>query len=323
MYNEAISVDKKRSWTKKDSTPDGLSLAQDLMQPNPVFLRTDSTIQHAMEAFRKQGVSSLLAVCENPLDGSLRLSGRICIKEVFRQLFPSLLQKDIVRLNQVLHKSIDKILIQPQQTVNPLSDIKEILSVMLQEFPHAAGVEQDGKLVGQIYPTDLLGLFKPIDNIDDLWAQLIGPGVSMTITVSMAMARHVLCLWPKDEISKAVGVFMAAATLNIPILDEKGHLERIVSQMDVLEYILELFDSKGLKIFDKKGLILDRNIGSLAKKAFMTIPDNDSLANAVKKMIEKNNFCLSVTDTRQRFCGLLSLMEILGCLCHHRIEQPD
>jgi CBS-domain-containing membrane protein len=116
---------------------------------------------------------------------------------------------------------------------------------------------------------------------------------------------------------------MATATFNIPILDEKGKLERIVSQMDVLEYIMGFLEPNGLTVFDKKGLILDRNIGSLAEKEFTTIPDSAGLIDAVKKMIEKNAFCLAVTDIQQRFCGLLSFMEILGWFYDNLKEQPD
>jgi CBS-domain-containing membrane protein len=324
MHHETISVDKQGN--PQGSAEHGIAAgrsvcALDLMQPNPVFLRTYSTNQQAMEAFRKHHTTSLLAVVEDTLGGSLRLSGRVCFKDVFRQIFLSLMQKDLIALNHALHKPVDNILILSQQTINSQSDIMGILPVLLADFPQVAGVQQDGKLIGQIRYTDLLGLFKPIDGKDSPWIQLIRQALPETAKVSRAMARHVLCLWPKDEISKVVGVFMATGTLNIPILDEAGKLKSIISQMDVLEYILDLIEAKELTVFEKKGLILDRTIGSLIEKEFTTISGNDSLIDAIRIMLEKNVFCLAVTDFQQRFCGLLSFTDILVWIYERLKEQ--
>jgi CBS-domain-containing membrane protein len=326
MHHEAISEEKNRNWAHDPGVAAGRFVcAQDLMQRNPVFLRIYSTIQQAMEAFRKQGMSSLLAIGENPLDESMCLSGRVCLKDVFRQLFICLMQKDLISLNQALHKPIENILIYSQQTVDPKSDIAKILSVMLVDYPYVMGVGQSGKLLGQICCRDLLELFKPIDGKDSPWIQLIRQALPESAKVSRAMARHVLCLSPKDEISKAVGVFMATATFNIPILDEKGNLERIISQMDALEYVLNLIESKELAVFEKKGLILDRTIGSLDEKEFAMVSGDDSLVDAAEKMIKKNIFCLAVTDIHRRFCGLLAFTDILRWVhaqLKEQVQQP-
>jgi CBS-domain-containing membrane protein len=322
MYHKAISEEKTVDWTHSTGAVAGQFLcAQDLMRRDPVFLRTHFTILQAMEAFRAQRMSSLLVVGENPLDESLNLSGRVCLRDVFRLLYSSLLQKDLILLNQVLHRSIENILIYPQQTVHPRSGITEILSVMLAEFPSVIGIEHKGALVGQINCSDLLDLFKPVDGKESPGIQLIQRVLPESARVSRALARHVLCLSPNDEVSKSMGILMAIETPGIPVLDEQGKLRRIISLMDVLEYILGLIESNELKVFKQKGLILDRTIGSLSEKEFTTVLADDSLVKAVKIMIEKNIFCLAAADTHRRFSGLLTFTDILNWVYAHLKEQ--
>jgi CBS-domain-containing membrane protein len=296
--------------------------AQDLMQPNPVFLRTHSTIQQAMKAFRQQGMNSLLVASDNPLDDNLSLIGRVCLKDVFGQIFLCLVQKDLINLNHVLHKSIEKMVIHSQKTVNPRSGITEILSVMLADFPYVTGVVHNDILVGQIRCSDLLRLFKPIEGKNSPGVELIRQAPPESAKIHKAMARHVICLSPKDEISKTMGVLMASETSSIPVLDEQGKLRRIISRLDVLEYILQLVESRELTVFEQKGLILDRTIGSLPEKEFVTVLAESCLSEAVTKMIENNVFCLVVTDVHRRFSGLLTFTDILSWAHAHLQEQP-
>jgi CBS-domain-containing membrane protein len=319
MRHETVSEEKKEY--DKGIVEGQFVCAQDLIQPNPVFLRTQSTIQQAMEAFRKQGMNSLLVVSDNPLDDSLSLSGRVCLKDVFGQIFLCLVQKDLINLNHVLHKSIEKIIVHSQKTVNPRSNITEILSVMLADFPFVTGVVHNGILVGQICCSDLLRLFKPISGKISPVIELIRQALPESAKIHKAMARHILCLSPKDEISKVMGVLMASEASSIPVLDDQGNLRRIISRLDVLEYILQLLESRELTVFEQKGLILDRTIGSLADKEFVTISNENCLSEAVTKMIENNVFCLAVTDIQRRFCGLLAFTDILNWVHAHLQEQ--
>lgn len=290
-----------------------LYLAKDLMHSNPTFLQPCSTIQQVMEILHKHSVSSLLVVNESVLDGSFQLCGRIYIKEVFRQLFPGLKRKDLIVLNQVLHEAVEKVMSISLRTLSSSSNIKETVSMMLEDYPQVAGVRQDGKLIGYISNTSLLKLFKPVEKKGE-W---LGSVSSTTPKVFERIAKHVLCLSPKDEISKAMEVFMATDSCYIAILDGQGKLLRILAQEDVLEYILELIESKELTEFEKKGLILDRKIGSLIEKEVATISQTATMINAAKKMAEKNVTCLAVTDAQQRFYGFLSLAEVLAWLQEH------
>jgi CBS-domain-containing membrane protein len=319
MHHKTLSEEKKEHRT---GIAIGRSVcAEELMQCEPIFLRPYSTIQQAMQAFRGKRMSSLLVAAENPLDKSLGLSGRVCLKDVLRQMFIGLMQKDLISLNQTLHRPIDNILLHSQQTVDPNSDITDILSVLLDDFPYVTGVVNNGKLIGQICCTDLLNLFKPVDGKGTPWIEFIRQTLPESSKVSTAMARHVLCLSPKDEIAKAMGILMAAETFGIPVLDEQGKLRRIISRMDVLEYITNIIESKDLDVFEKKGLVLDRTIGSLKEKEFATVSGDSSLIEATNKMIEKDIFCLAVTDNHRRFCGLLAFTDILSWMHTHLKEQ--
>ena len=312
MRHEVISADSKQ--TPKDYGSHGIAegayRAQDFMSSTPIFLKPYASIQQAMETFRTYAVNSILVVDAKGPDGGFQLSGRITIKNVFRQLFPGLKQKDLLVLNQVLHEPVEKAISKHQLMVNSSLDIRKILPVILKDCSQLAGVQHDEKLVGQIYGTDLLKVLKINEN-DNFSLQLIKQALPTT-KVSEIMIGHVLCLSPQDEISKAMEVFMATDTPYIAILNEQGKLMRILFSLDVLEYILELVDSKELIEFEKKGLVLDRTIGSMAEKEFTTIKENSDLAEAVAIMVAKNVFYLAVTDVQQRFYGLFSYMDILA-----------
>jgi CBS-domain-containing membrane protein len=323
MRHKEISQEKTAGGAQSTIAACGPSVcARDVMQKDPEFLHLHSTIQQAMEAFRRRRMSSLLVVAENPLDESMSLLGRVCLKDVFGQIYMCLMQKDLINLNQVLHKSIENILIQSRNTVTPGSDAMELLSVMLTDFPYVTGVVENGRLVGQISCLGLLDLFKSVKGNDSPWTQFIRQAFSESSKVSGAMARHILCLSPQDEISKVMGILMATHTFSIPVLDEQGKLRRIISRMDVLEYILKLLEPKELGVFEQKGLILDRTVSSLDEKGFATISADSGLADATAIMIEKNVFCLAVTDIHRRFCGLLAFTDILNWVHTHLQGKP-
>jgi CBS domain-containing protein len=297
--------------------------AQDLMLPNPVLLLEQSTIWQAIEVFRERKLDSVLVMTETSLEGSPVLAGRIRIKDILRLLFPCLLQEDPVSLNEAMHQPVQRILIRGPQTVGPWSDVRQILSVMLKDFTEVAGVEQDGKLIGQVCGTALLRLFSQSDQKARFIDPLIGHVFPAAAKVSEAMAGHILCLWPQNEISKAVCVFLSTAARHIPILDREAKLKGIVSQQDILDYIAGQLNPAIQEVVGGKKLILDNPLDLLIQEEFATISWGDNLLDAATQMIQKNTFCLAVTDIQRKFSGILSCSEILHWLYNHLPKETE
>ncbi len=317
MHRETTPVNNKASLTQNASRPAEAATnhscwVQDLTQSNPVFLREGSTILEAMNIFREQRADSILVVREKESPGGLKLVGRICVKDVLRLLFPCLLRKDIVILNQMLNSHVRQILIPHPQTVGHWSDVKQVLSVMLRDFTQVVGIEQDNKLVGEVCCTALLRLFSKVDEKARPSDPLLDQIFQTPVDVSEIMAEHVLCLCPQDDVAKAICVFLATAVQNIPVLNSEAKSEGILSQYDVLDYIAELLEPSRLAVFEEKGLILDKTIGSLVHKNVASISWNTGIVEAAAQMVQNNLFCLAVIDIRQKFCGVISYAEILN-----------
>jgi predicted transcriptional regulator len=290
--------------------------AQDLMQSNPIFLREESTILEAMHVFREQRADSILVVREKESRSGLELVGRVCVKDVLRLLFPCLLQKDLVILNQMLNSHVRQILIPNSQTVGPWSEVKQVLSVMLRDFTQVVGIEQDNKLAGQVCCAAPLRLFGKLSE-KARPSVLLDQIFQTHVDVSEIMARHVLCLCPQDDIAKAICVFLATAVQNIPVLNSEAKSEGILTQYDVLDYVAELLEPARLAVFEEKGLILDKTIGSLVRKNEALISWNTGIVEVAAQMVQAHLFCLTVIDIRQKFCGVISCMEILNWFYNH------
>jgi CBS domain-containing protein len=318
MHHKATPVNNEANLTQNTtSCPAGTATnhscwAQDLMEPDPVFLREQSTILEAMDVFRKQRTDSILVVREKESRDGLELAGRICIKDVLRLLFPCLLQKDLMILNQMLSGHVRQILIPHPQTVSPWSEVKQVLSVMLRDFTQVVGVEQDNKLAGQVCCTAPLQLFGGGDEKSSPSDPLLDRIFQTSVDVSKIMTEHILCLCPQDDIAKAICVFLATVVQDIPVLNSEAKLEGILSQHDVLDYVAQLLEPARLAVFEEKGLILDKTIGSLVHQNAVIIPWNTGIAKVATQMVQNHHFCLAVTDVRQKFCGVISCTGILN-----------
>jgi acetoin utilization protein AcuB len=321
MHHKATSVNHKtvleHTAPPAEAAADQHCWAQDMMLPDPVFLREESTILDAIKAFHKQRLDTILVVRENEHKDGFELMGRICIKDVFRLLFPCLLQKDLAIVNHVTCSHVKQILIPRPQTVGPWSGVKQVLSIMLHDQTQVVGVEQNGKLIGQVFCTGPLRLFSHIAEEAYRLHQLLSQVSHASARVSEAVAGHILCLSPRDDIAKAICVVLSTTVRHIPVLNKEAKLESILSQCDVLDYIVEMLDPASVSVFEKKDLILDKTIGGLIFKDVTIIPWNTGLVEAATKMVQNDILCLAVTDVRQKFHGIVSCAEILRWFRDH------
>jgi len=290
--------------------------AQDVMQVNPVMLRQLNTVQQAIENLISQHLDTLLVVNEADLSRCMKLAGRVCIKDILRLILPSLLRKDMKGFHDVLAAPIDDMVIVYPKTMTPWADIIDVITAMLADYTQVIGIEQDGKLAGQVNSQSILKRVLSTASADSA----IGNdhlSCFSKLCVNDLMAGYVICLEPDDDIARAICLFLATATRYIPVLDKQARLVGIVSQQDILEYTASLLDPVCVSVFENKGNILDRPVGSLLHKEPQVVSGKAALSSAVTLLAHHPSVCLAVTDTQNKFCGILSCSEMFNWIVRH------
>ncbi|MEN6309252.1 MAG: CBS domain-containing protein [Anaerohalosphaeraceae bacterium] len=317
MHYESLQLNKGMDAVVPFSNQTGTCRwAQDLMQKNPALLRQRHTVRQAIEYFILQQLDTLLVVREADLVHSLKLAGRICIKDVLRLILPGLLRKDIAGLHEALGTPVDDILIAHPKTMTPWSNVIDIVGAMLADYTQVVGVEQDGKLAGQVNSQAILKLYVNATHAKSVVEDDNLSPASQTHAEDI-MAGYVICLEPDDDIARAICLFLATASRYIPVLDKQARLVGILSQQDILEYISILMDPVCLSMFENKDSILDRPVGTLLKKEPQSIVGKVKLPEAARLIVGESSGCLAVTDTQRKFCGILSYSEIFNWIVRH------
>ncbi|CAM3538177.1 CBS domain-containing protein [Parendozoicomonas haliclonae] len=117
-------------------------------------------------------------------------------------------------------------------TVKPDMDIVEGLRILLRNDITAVPVlDNDGKLVGILSETDCLA------------GTLSGSYYSQeSNVVSEFMARNVVTASPSDSIIDIYEKCMAKNAQRVPVLDETGKIEGMLSPKDLMAAVLEYYE---------------------------------------------------------------------------------
>lgn len=290
--------------------------AQDVMQVNPIILRQRYTVQQAIEHFILQSLDTLLVVQEAELSRCMKLAGRVCIKDILRLILPSLLRKDMTGFHDVLAAPVNDLVIAHPKTVTPWTAMVDVITAMQADYTQVIGIEQDGKLAGQATSDTIVKLLASIVSDAPEMPGVQAHGV-WRICVHDLMAGYVICLEPGDDIARAICLFLATAARYIPVLDKQARLVGIISQQDILNYVASLMDPVSLSVFENKDHILDRPVCSLFTQESQTISNKAALPNAVQLLACYSSGCLAVTDSQNKFCGILGYSELFNWIVRH------
>jgi len=317
MHFESLHLNRGKDAVPFSSAPAGACRwAQDVMQVNPVMLRQRHTVQQAIENFISQHLDTLLVLKEADLSRCQKLAGRVCIKDVLRLILPSLLRKDMKAFHDVLAAPVDGMVIAHPKTVTPWADIIEVVTAMLADYTQVIGIEQDGKLAGQVNSESILKLVLSIASAGSA-IENDRLACFSKLCVNDLVAGYVICLEPDDDIARAICLFLATAARYIPVLDKQARLVGIVSQQDILDYAASLLDPVCISVFENKDNILDRPVSSLLHKEPQAVSGKAALSSAVTLLAHQSTGCLAVTDTRNKFCGILSYSEMFNWIVRH------
>jgi CBS-domain-containing membrane protein len=218
--------------------------------------------------------------------------------------------------HDVLAAPVDGMVIAHPKTVTAWADIIEVVTAMLADYTQVIGIEQDGKLAGQVNSESILKLVLSIASAGSA-IENDRLACFSKLCVNDLVAGYVICLEPDDDIARAICLFLATAARYIPVLDKQARLVGIVSQQDILDYAASLLDPVCISVFENKDNILDRPVSSLLHKEPQAVSGKAALSSAVTLLAHQSTGCLAVTDTQNKFCGILSYSEMFNWIVRH------
>ena len=105
----------------------------------------------------------------------------------------------------------------------------KVVDEMKQKGRGAVVIEEDGALVGIFTERDLVSR---IDHTDVLWSH---------VTVRDVMTPHPTVIRPLDSLAEALRRLIAGRRRHLPIVDDKGRVQGLLSIRDILAHVASKF----------------------------------------------------------------------------------
>ena len=124
----------------------------------------------------------------------------------------------------MMNEPISSIMTKNVITLSPTDTLGQARHLLLTHKIHHLPVVQDGRrLVGMVTSWDMFKLGKSLEEYQHM-------------LVADVMTRHLATMEPDQHIGAAAEVFMEHLFHAVPIVDDKGNLEGIITTTDVIRY---------------------------------------------------------------------------------------
>ena len=120
----------------------------------------------------------------------------------------------------------------PHPRVSAEDAMWKVVSEMKAKGRGAVLVEDDGALVGIFTERDLLNR---IDYSDALWSHVV---------VRDVMTPHPMVIRPDDSLSEALRRLIQGHRRHLPIVDDDGVVQGVLTVWDVMRHLEDIFDDK-------------------------------------------------------------------------------
>ena len=122
-------------------------------------------------------------------------------------------------------------------TVSTQQTVSEARYLLASERIHHLPVVDDGRLVGMISSTDVMGVSFSLDD-DDVASRTIGDKV---VSIGDLMATDLVTVSATGTIRDAALALSAGGFHALPVVDGSGALVGIVTSTDVIQYLLDQY----------------------------------------------------------------------------------
>jgi CBS domain-containing protein len=144
---------------------------------------------------------------------------------------PGQYEREEEKLGQaILDATIEDLAPKPAATLREMGTIRAAVQVMLEQKLGAVLVERDGRVVGIFTERDLM-------------RRVVAAGIDLDRAVEEVMTPDPETLRLDDGVAFALNRMVVGGFRNVPIVDENGALVGILSQREVVDYIVSLLPS--------------------------------------------------------------------------------
>ena len=231
-------------------------VADDIMSKEVKTLTLDHTVNACIKLMEGLRIRHIPLI-DTPYDGDGKpeFIGIISERDVLRLTCPSAEKPGEQEIDKrALRQLLAQIVARKPRTVSPDTPIPEVLKVMLDNHFDMVPVIGVGEteVVGVITTTDILKVYFKLDKaVRQLCSELDEAADSgdlafappsdarqlylwISQTVQDIMTEHVISLTPQDDLEEAINLMQEHEFRHIPIVDEQGNLQGIVSDRDIL-----------------------------------------------------------------------------------------
>ena len=151
--------------------------------------------------------------------------------EAYEDEAPGRLEKEEESLGAaILEATIRELKPKPAATLQEKGTIREALQLMLDEKLNAILVESEGKPVGIFTERDLM-------------QRVVAAGIDLDRAIEEVMTPDPETLGLDDGIAFALNRMVVGGYRNVPVVDETGALVGVLSQREVVHYIVSVLPS--------------------------------------------------------------------------------
>ncbi|MBF8289175.1 MAG: putative transcriptional regulator, contains C-terminal domain [Chloroflexi bacterium] len=107
---------------------------------------------------------------------------------------------------------------------------------------------QAGGTGDSVFVTDADGTLRGVLTERDIFAQLVGRDVDLTLPVESLMKEHPWTLKLDQPVRHVIDLMQTGRYRNVPLVDDRGRLLGVIRPVDVLKYLAEAFPEELLNL---------------------------------------------------------------------------
>ncbi len=138
------------------------------------------------------------------------------------------------------------------------------------------------------------------------------------ILLKTIMIKEPYTLNVDDPFSRAWDIFKTYHIRHLPIVDDKGILQGILTERDLYRIQSPRISMDGELLYDNEGLDSHVLKSVMIKEVFTLMPD-DTLATAIQAVIRRKYGCIPIVDEHKYLVGIITGETILKAVAEYFI----
>ena len=309
--------------------------ARDIMTEEVRTLTLDDTVGACIRLMKTLGFHHI-PLMDIPYEGDKTpyFVGVVSQRDVLR-MAPLFLEKtggkevDKRAMRQLLAQVVER----ETKTVLPKTPIAEVITTMLDNHIDMVPVVVAKEVVGIITTTDIIRVFhkltkalhKLCPEVNDSRLPAAANPLRKWIsqTVRDIMSEQVISLMPEDDLFRVVDIMQDSKFRHIPVTDEDGKLQGIISDRDILRYL----HYAGRRPLQRQKKFRDHLFRAdpgfvnlmmplemvMTSKVTHILPEA-SAHSAAKKLLKSKVGCLPVVDDQNNLTGIVTTADLMSTL---------